>query len=146
MWIKRLAKVSNKKKRSKRSKLAFESAKRRYVSVHVVLAINLQIKTSLTISFASLPFQVQRELSAHMRQRDKERDAHLHAETIESFTGWCLLYLLNFLLLNSCHIFLALLIDLVKVPSVSWREARKMFKKEHRWELVESLGVISLVS
>lgn len=63
--------------------------------------------------------EVQRELSASLRQRDKERDAHLHAETIESFK--------------------ALLIDLVKIHSISWREARKMFKKDHRWELVESL-------
>lgn len=63
--------------------------------------------------------EVQRELSAHLRERDKEREQHLHAETVENFK--------------------ALLIDLVRNPSISYREAKKLLKKDHRFEFVSSL-------
>jgi transcription elongation regulator 1 len=63
--------------------------------------------------------EVNRELSAHLRERDKEREQHKHSEAVENFT--------------------ALLTDLVRNCDVSWREAKKTIKKDHRWELVEAL-------
>jgi transcription elongation regulator 1 len=63
--------------------------------------------------------EVNRELSAHLRERDKEREQHKHSEAVENFT--------------------ALLTDLVRNCDVSWREAKKTLKKDHRWELVEAL-------
>ncbi|KAH7641478.1 transcription elongation regulator 1-like [Dermatophagoides farinae] len=64
--------------------------------------------------------EVHRELAAHFRERDKERENHLHQENVESFN--------------------ALLIDLIRSPSVNWREAKRILKKDHRWELVEMLS------
>lgn len=63
--------------------------------------------------------EVARELSTHLRERDKEREQHKHAEAVEHFS--------------------ALLTDLVRNADVSWREAKKTLKKDHRWELVETL-------
>lgn len=63
--------------------------------------------------------EVQKELSAHLRERDKEREQHLHTETVENFK--------------------ALLIDLVRNPSITWREAKKLLKKDHRYEMIASL-------
>lgn len=64
--------------------------------------------------------EVNRELSAHLRERDKEREQHRHAEAVENFT--------------------ALLTDLVRSCDMSWRDAKKSLKKDHRWELVECLN------
>ena len=63
--------------------------------------------------------EVNRELSAHLRERDKEREQHKHSEAVEHFS--------------------ALLTDLVRNCDISWREAKKTIKKDHRWELVDSL-------
>lgn len=63
--------------------------------------------------------EVARELSTHLRERDKEREQHKHAEAVEHFN--------------------ALLSDLVRNADLSWREAKKILKRDHRWELVESL-------
>ncbi|XP_015785267.1 transcription elongation regulator 1 [Tetranychus urticae] len=63
--------------------------------------------------------EVARELSTHLRERDKEREQHKHAEAVEHFN--------------------ALLADLIRNPDVSWREGKKMLKKDHRWDLVDSL-------
>ncbi|CAG2101002.1 unnamed protein product [Medioppia subpectinata] len=63
--------------------------------------------------------EVNRELSAHLRERDKEREQHKHTEAIDNFS--------------------ALLTDLVRNCDISWRDAKKTIKKDHRWELVEAL-------
>ncbi|KPM03486.1 transcription elongation regulator 1-like protein [Sarcoptes scabiei] len=63
--------------------------------------------------------EVHRELAMHFRERDKERENHLHAEHVESFN--------------------ALLIDLIRSPGYSWREAKRLMKKDHRWDLVEMM-------
>lgn len=63
--------------------------------------------------------EVARELSTHLRERDKEREQHKHAEAVEHFN--------------------ALLTDLIRNPDVSWREGKKMLKKDHRWDIVDSL-------
>lgn len=63
--------------------------------------------------------EVQKELSAHLRERDKEREQHMHSETVENFN--------------------ALLVDLVRNANITWREGKKILKKDHRWELVEWL-------
>ena len=63
--------------------------------------------------------EVARELSTHLRERDKEREQHKHAEAVEHFN--------------------ALLSDLVRNADLSWREAKKILKRDHRWELVELL-------
>ncbi|XP_074593867.1 transcription elongation regulator 1 [Brevipalpus obovatus] len=63
--------------------------------------------------------EVARELSSHFRERDKEREQHKHAEAVEHFN--------------------ALLTDLVRNPDFSWKEAKKVLKKDHRWEFISSL-------
>ena len=50
-------------------------------------------------------------------ERDKEREQHLHQEAINGFN--------------------ALLTDLIRAPDYSWKEAKKMLKKDSRWELIE---------
>lgn len=63
--------------------------------------------------------EVQRTLSTHLRERDKEREQHKHDEAVQHFN--------------------ALLTDLVRNPDASWREAKRTLRKDHRWDLVESL-------
>lgn len=63
--------------------------------------------------------EVARELTTHFRERDKEREHHKHAEAVEHFT--------------------AFLTDLVRNADVSWRDAKKLLKKDHRWEMASSL-------
>lgn len=63
--------------------------------------------------------EVQRTLSTHLRERDKEREQHKHDEAVQHF--------------------IALLTDLVRNPDSSWREAKRTLRKDHRWDLVESL-------
>jgi len=63
--------------------------------------------------------EVKRELSTHLRERDKEREQHKHAEAVEHFN--------------------ALLTDLVRNADVSWREAKKVLKKDHRWDSLDLL-------
>ncbi|CAL1284823.1 unnamed protein product [Larinioides sclopetarius] len=57
--------------------------------------------------------EVQRELSYHLKEINKERENHKYDAIVNSFK--------------------ALLADLVKKPDVSWREAKKMLKNDHRW-------------
>lgn len=54
-----------------------------------------------------------------MRDRDKEREHHKRDEAMRHFS--------------------ALLADLVRNSDLSWKEAKKQLKKDHRWELVENL-------
>lgn len=63
--------------------------------------------------------EVQKTLAANLRDRDKERLQHQRGEAIRHFT--------------------ALLADLVRNPDLSWKEVKKQLKKDHRYELVDSL-------
>ncbi|XP_054167522.1 transcription elongation regulator 1-like [Oppia nitens] len=73
----------------------------------------------IKVSLIEREREVNRELSAHLRERDKEREQHKHTEAIENFS--------------------ALLTDLVRNCDISWRESKKIIKRDHRWELVETL-------
>ncbi|KAL3276562.1 hypothetical protein HHI36_011936 [Cryptolaemus montrouzieri] len=63
--------------------------------------------------------EVQRTLANHMRDRDKEREHHKREEAIQHFN--------------------ALLSDLVRDPELSWREVKRILRKDHRWDLADSL-------
>ena len=52
------------------------------------------------------------QLSGHLHARDKEREQHRRSEAILAFQ--------------------ALLTDLIKHPDYSWKEAKKVFKKDSR--------------
>jgi len=58
--------------------------------------------------------QVQIKLAEHLRDRDKERQHHKHDEAIRNFG--------------------ALLADLVRNPDLTWKEAKKLLKKDHRYD------------
>ena len=47
----------------------------------------------------------------------KEREQHLHQEAINGFN--------------------ALLTDLIRTPDYSWKEAKKLLKKDSRWDMIE---------
>lgn len=61
--------------------------------------------------------EVQRTLAENLRERDKEREHHKRDEAVRHFT--------------------ALLADLVRNADLSYKEAKKQLKKDHRWELVD---------
>ncbi|KAL0269201.1 UNVERIFIED_CONTAM: hypothetical protein PYX00_007012 [Menopon gallinae] len=63
--------------------------------------------------------EVQRTLATHLRDRDKEREHHKRDEAVQHFN--------------------ALLTDLVRNADLSWREAKRALRKDHRWELAELL-------
>ncbi|XP_064599903.1 transcription elongation regulator 1-like isoform X2 [Liolophura sinensis] len=63
--------------------------------------------------------EVQRTLSTSLRERDKEREQHKKDEAVQHFK--------------------ALLADLVRNAEVTWRDAKKQLRKDHRWELVDQL-------
>ncbi|KAH8380690.1 hypothetical protein KR009_002199 [Drosophila setifemur] len=63
--------------------------------------------------------EVQRTLAGHLRDRDKEREHHMREECIGHFT--------------------ALLTDLVRTPDFTWKEVKRQLRKDHRWELIETL-------
>jgi len=64
--------------------------------------------------------QVAKELSTHLREREREQEKIKRSEAVETFT--------------------ALLIDLIKSDDYSWREARKLLKKDKRMSLCEFLS------
>ncbi|XP_061384877.1 transcription elongation regulator 1-like isoform X2 [Danaus plexippus] len=64
--------------------------------------------------------QVQRALATSLRDRDKEREYHKRDEAVQHFN--------------------ALLADLVRNPDLTWREAKKQLKKDHRYSLAEELS------
>lgn len=64
--------------------------------------------------------EVQRTLADNLRERDKERQHHKRDEAVRVFT--------------------ALLADLVRNSDVTWKEVKKQLKKDHRWELVDTLA------
>jgi transcription elongation regulator 1 len=63
--------------------------------------------------------QVQKTLAEHLRDRDKERQHHKRDEAMRNFS--------------------ALLADLVRNPDLTWKEAKKLLKKDLRWGSVEQL-------
>jgi len=60
--------------------------------------------------------EVKADLAGHLRERDKEREQHQHNEAVNGFS--------------------ALLTDLIRAPDYSWKEAKKILKKDSRWEAV----------
>ncbi|KAG5681050.1 hypothetical protein PVAND_010516 [Polypedilum vanderplanki] len=63
--------------------------------------------------------QVQKKLAEHLRDRDKERQHHQRDEAIRNFS--------------------ALLADLVRNPDLTWKEVKKLLKRDHRYEAAEEL-------
>ncbi|XP_065216790.1 transcription elongation regulator 1 [Planococcus citri] len=63
--------------------------------------------------------EVQRTLAVHLRDRDNEREQHKHDEAVLHFN--------------------ALLADLVRNSELSWREAKRQLRKDHRWDAAELL-------
>ena len=61
--------------------------------------------------------EVKADLAGSLRERDKEREQHLHQEAINGFN--------------------ALLTDLIRAPDYSWKEAKKLLKKDSRWDMIE---------
>ena len=61
--------------------------------------------------------KVKANLAGSMRERDKELEQHLHLEAINGFN--------------------ALLTDLIRTPDYSWKEAKKLLKKDSRWDMIE---------
>lgn len=64
--------------------------------------------------------EVAKELSTHLREREKEQEKVKRSEAIETFN--------------------ALLTDLIKSDDYSWREARKLLKKDKRIDLCDILS------
>lgn len=62
---------------------------------------------------------MKQSLSSSLRERDKEREQHKKDEAIQTFN--------------------ALLADLVRNSEVAWRDTRKQLRKDHRWELTDTL-------
>ena len=60
--------------------------------------------------------EVAKDLSGHLHARDKEREQHRRAEAVSAFQ--------------------ALLTDLIKHPDFSWKEAKKIFKKDSRYVIL----------
>merc|ERR1739838_771390 len=58
--------------------------------------------------------EVAKELSGHLHAREKEREQHRKSEAVSAFQ--------------------ALLTDLIKHPDYSWKEAKKIFKKDSRYD------------
>jgi len=63
--------------------------------------------------------QVQLSLATCFRERDKERKFHRHEEAVQEFQ--------------------ALLTDVIRTSDMTWRETKKLVKKDPRYELVSSL-------
>jgi len=57
---------------------------------------------------------VKADMAGHLRDRDKERESHLRTEAVNAFS--------------------ALLADLIRAPDYSWKEAKKLLKKDSRYE------------
>lgn len=64
--------------------------------------------------------EVAKELSTHLRERDKELEKHKRSEAVETF--------------------IAMLIDMIKSDDYTWREARKILKKDRRSDWVDILS------
>lgn len=64
--------------------------------------------------------EVQRTLATHLRDRDKEREQHKRDEAVQHFS--------------------ALLADLVRNAELTWKEAKRQLRKDHRWDLADLLS------
>lgn len=62
---------------------------------------------------------MQQQLAGHMRDLHKERAHHKRDEAMRHFS--------------------ALLADLVRNADLTWKEVKKLLRKDHRWESVEQL-------
>lgn len=58
-------------------------------------------------------------LSSSLRERDKEREQHLRNEQETNFHS--------------------MLQDMIRDPSLSWKEAKKLLRKDPRWEAVSDV-------
>lgn len=63
--------------------------------------------------------EVKQQMAGHLRERDKERENHQHLEAVNAFS--------------------ALLTDLIRTPDFSWKEAKKILKKDSRFEALSNL-------
>lgn len=63
--------------------------------------------------------EVKQQMAGHLRERDKERENHQHLEAVNAFS--------------------ALLTDLIRTPDYSWKEAKKILKKDSRFEALTNL-------
>ncbi|KAG5451190.1 transcription elongation regulator, partial [Clonorchis sinensis] len=63
--------------------------------------------------------EVKEALSSSLREREKEREQQLHAEQEENFR--------------------TLLSEFVRDPGMTWKEAKKVLRKDSRWELVSDV-------
>ncbi|XP_054711391.1 transcription elongation regulator 1-like [Uloborus diversus] len=70
-------------------------------------------------SIKSREEEVKRDLSALLQEREKEQAQHKHDSAVSCFK--------------------ALLVDLVRKPDESWKSARSVMRKDHRWESVRHL-------
>ena len=68
----------------------------------------------VTAALAARQEAVKADMAGSMRERDKERESHLHSEAVNAFS--------------------ALLADLIRAPDFSWKEAKKILKKDARYE------------
>lgn len=58
--------------------------------------------------------EVKEQMAGHLKDRDKERMEHQHSEAVNGFA--------------------ALLDDLIRAPDFTWKEAKKLLKRDSRWE------------
>ena len=69
--------------------------------------------------------EVAKELSGHLHAREKEREQHRKSEAVSAFQ--------------------ALLTDLIKHPDYTWKEAKKIFKKDSRYVLFNFKSGIEII-
>ncbi|CAG7703749.1 unnamed protein product [Allacma fusca] len=77
-------------------------------------------KERAEVSIREREREVQRTLATHLRDRDKEREFYQHEEAVQEFQ--------------------ALLTDLVRNIDMTWKEAKKLIKKDRRWDSVSILS------
>ncbi|PRD35244.1 UNVERIFIED_CONTAM: Transcription elongation regulator 1 [Trichonephila clavipes] len=86
-----------------------------YIQKHMYrdLSESKEKEDRMNVSIQIRKEEVQRDLSIHLKERNKEFENHKREATINSYK--------------------ALLIDLVRKADTTWREAKKMMKADHRW-------------
>lgn len=84
-------------------------------------------------------------MAVHLRDRDNEREQHKHDEAVHHFNA-LLADLVGIIITPSVDfyqfgIFKSILIFCVQVRNseLSWREAKRQLRKDHRWDLVDLL-------
>ncbi|KAF8764236.1 Transcription elongation regulator 1 like protein [Argiope bruennichi] len=99
-----------------KEKLFNEYIKKNYLPE---LHLENEKEDKITASIKTREQEVERELSFHLKELNKERENHKYDAIVSSFK--------------------ALLADLVKKPEISWREAKKILRADHRWADVRDL-------